>query len=95
MMTLKFSRNAKVTRALTGRRAVGIAAHNDFEIVVGTPKWHVLQQADVQYVLQLMMALKIFLGGDGFIRAGKETRSPKGQGTIRAGQDFYIVSSFN
>ena len=31
MMTLKFSRNAKVTRALTGRRPVRPAADDDFE----------------------------------------------------------------
>ena len=32
-MTLKFSRNAKVTRALTGRCPVRPAADDDFEIV--------------------------------------------------------------
>ena len=30
MMTLKFSKNAKVTRALTGQRPVCPAAYNDF-----------------------------------------------------------------
>ena len=33
MMILKFSRNAKVTRALTGRRPVRPASDDDFEIV--------------------------------------------------------------
>ena len=33
MMTLKFSRNAKVTRALTGRRPVRLAADDNFEMV--------------------------------------------------------------
>ena len=32
MMTLKFSRNAKLTLALTGRRPVRSAADDDFEI---------------------------------------------------------------
>ena len=31
MMALKFSRNAKVKRALTGRRTVRSAADDDFE----------------------------------------------------------------
>ena len=32
LMTLKFCRNAQVTRALTGRRSVRPAADDDFEI---------------------------------------------------------------